>query len=260
MADNDDKGFFDRLGEILNAPLPGTKTASTTPAPAAPGSPQDDDGGLLERIRDILSTPLPGTTVPGGGTPGGAQAAEVAAETQAQGQPMAPAAQSGTPVPGEAPPAAQAGVPQPTQQMAPSAPDLSKDALSEDWWQRDWAAFKAHRSEEGRGFDLKQEQDRAKLAAFQGQEQQRFAAHQQQEEAMFRQHQQWKLNVWHQYQQALQSGRQVPPPPFALPPNAPPGAPMPPGMMPPWMPPGGPMPGQMGGPRMPPPPWMRRPR
>ena len=117
--------------------------------------------------------------------------------------------------------------------MAPSAPDLGEDALNEDWWQRDWAAFKAHRSEETRGFDLKQEQDRAKLAAFQGQEQQRFAAHQQQEEAMFRQHQQWKLNVWHQYQQALQSGRQVPPPPFALARNAPPGAPMPPGMMPP---------------------------
>ena len=102
MADNDDKGFFDRLGEILNTPLPGTKTASTTPAPAAPGSPQDDDGGLLERIRDILSTPLPGTTVSGGGTPGGAQAAEVAAETQPQTR--VPAAQSGAPVPGEAPP------------------------------------------------------------------------------------------------------------------------------------------------------------
>lgn len=25
MAEKDDKGFFDRLGEILNSPLPGTK-------------------------------------------------------------------------------------------------------------------------------------------------------------------------------------------------------------------------------------------
>ncbi|MFZ0789248.1 MAG: hypothetical protein WAM94_06470, partial [Chromatiaceae bacterium] len=114
MADNDDKGFFDRLGEILNTPLPGTKTASNDDSPAAPDSQQEDDGGLIERIRDILSAPLPGTTVAGAGTPGGAQAAEVAAETQAQSR--VPADQSGARAPGEAPPAAQAGVPQPNQQ------------------------------------------------------------------------------------------------------------------------------------------------
>jgi hypothetical protein len=42
MTEQHDKGFFDRLGEILNTPLPGTKTPSTAPSEA-------DDQGLLER-------------------------------------------------------------------------------------------------------------------------------------------------------------------------------------------------------------------
>ena len=56
MAQEEDKGFFDRLGEILNAPLPGTQgQAPQTQAPAA----DDDDGSVLERIKDILNAPLP---------------------------------------------------------------------------------------------------------------------------------------------------------------------------------------------------------
>ena len=34
MSQEDDKGFFDRLGEILNAPLPGMQTPQ---APQKPG-------------------------------------------------------------------------------------------------------------------------------------------------------------------------------------------------------------------------------
>ncbi len=58
MAQDEDKGFFDKLGEILNAPLPGTQGQTSQPqAPAA----DDDDDSILERIKDILNTPLPGT-------------------------------------------------------------------------------------------------------------------------------------------------------------------------------------------------------
>jgi hypothetical protein len=58
MAQDEDKGIFDRLGEILNAPLPGTqRPTSQTRA----STDDDDDDSLLERIKDILNAPLPGT-------------------------------------------------------------------------------------------------------------------------------------------------------------------------------------------------------
>ena len=59
MEQNDETGFFDKLGEILNAPLPGTARKQTGPAGATD---EDDDESVLERIKDILQQPLPGTT------------------------------------------------------------------------------------------------------------------------------------------------------------------------------------------------------
>jgi hypothetical protein len=253
MTDNSDKGFFDRLGELLNTPLPGTQgshPADTDPAPAA----TDDEAGLLAHIRDILNAPLPGTAR-AGDADGSVQPSRPAVSNAPITRPGEHAPQTSAP-PGPVIGSAvePAGAPDGGGQMEPPAPDLAEDALAEDWWQGDWDTFKAHQAQEARGLEIKQSQDRNKFAAFQEQERQRFAAHQGQEEAAFRHHQQWKLNTWRQYQQALKSGRQVPPPPFALPP----GAPLPPGMP---MPPGGPMPVPMSGPGMPPPPpWLRRPR
>jgi hypothetical protein len=252
MTDNADKGFFDRLGELLNTPLPGTQQPTgTQPSPGSvtPSAAVDDEAGLLAHIRDILNTPLPGTAQ--AGTSAAEPDGQVAAPTGA----VADAAAAETPAPWPDSSAAEATtVASSEEQMIPPGADLAEGALDEDWWRRDWDAFKAHQTQEGRGLEMKQSQDRDKFAAFQEQERQRFAAHQSQEEAAFRHHQQWKLNTWRQYREALKSGRPLPPPPFALPP----GAPMPPGMP---MPPGAPMPGPMGGPGMPPPPpWMRRPR
>jgi hypothetical protein len=258
MTDNADKGFFDRLGELLNTPLPGTQASpSEDSGPATTPAETDADAGLLAHIRDILNAPLPGT-VPaessGGQVQPSAPAPSREPSTEGTGRAPSPPSTSG-PVSGSATEARP--MPDTGEQMQPPAPDLAEDVLEEDWWRRDWDAFKAHQAQEGRGLELKQSQDREKFAAFQEQERRRFAAHQGQEEAAFRQHQQWKLNTWRQYQEALKSGRPVPPPPFALPP----GAPMPPGMpVPPGMSPRGPMPWPMGGPGMPLPPWMRRPR
>lgn len=236
MAETDDKGLLDRLGEILNAPLPGTRRPGEGSAPAEPsGSPEDAEGrSLVDRIRDILSTPLPGTEtaeVPAGSAPA-----------------PVPSASGGTHVSGAESPVAAgpAGTP------APTAAGLAEDTLAEDWWRRDWQAFRSHQDQESRGLGMKHEQDRAKLAAVQEQERQRFAAHQQLEAAQFYQYQQWKLDTWRQYQAAVQAGRQVPPPAFTLPP----GVGMPPGMPPGMMPPGGPMGGPPG---MMPPPWLMGP-
>ena len=56
-ADEQEKNFFEKLGEILNAPLPGAdkKTVKKT---------SGDDDSVLDRIREILTQPLPGTNPP----------------------------------------------------------------------------------------------------------------------------------------------------------------------------------------------------
>ena len=53
------KSFFERMGEILNAPLPGTE-AKTTAKPVDDSEVTEIDDSLLSRIKDILNTPLPG--------------------------------------------------------------------------------------------------------------------------------------------------------------------------------------------------------
>lgn len=162
MAQEEDKGFFDRLGEILNAPLPGTQRQ--TPQAQAPST--DDNDSVLERIKDILNTPLPGTQQEGSGS-----------ETS-----TAPDGQPGTTA----------------SQPHEKTPELDEDDLDETWWRQDWTAFRAHQEQERNGLDLKQSSDLEKFRAYQQQEKQRFDAHQQQEFAAFTQQQQWRLNAWKQ--------------------------------------------------------------
>jgi hypothetical protein len=181
MTDNSDKGFFDRLGELLNTPLPGTQgshPADTDPAPAA----TDDEAGLLAHIRDILNAPLPGTAR-AGDADGSVQPSRPAVSNAPITRPGEHAPQTSAP-PGPVIGSAvePAGAPDGGGQMEPPAPDLAEDALAEDWWQGDWDTFKAHQAQEARGLEIKQSQDRNKFAAFQEQERQRFAAHQGQEE------------------------------------------------------------------------------
>jgi len=211
MAQEQDKGFFDRLGEIFNAPLPGTQR----PAPQTPAD-EDDEASVLERIKDILATPLPGT-------------AQAEAENQAGGaaQPQQPERSPG-----------------PAPQVSAKTPELDEDDLDEAWWRQDWAAFRAHQERERRGLERKQSDDHEKFIAYQQQEKQRYEQHQQQELEAFAAQQHWRLNAW---QQALASspGHKPPPPPWNMPPGAPmmpPGhsAPGPMGGPPPWLRPPGP--------------------
>jgi hypothetical protein len=222
MTEQEEKGFFDKLGEIFNAPLPGTRAPTSQPQSTAD---EDDEDSVLGRIRDILATPLPGTSqeeAVGAGGAGGVA-------SPGKQQPDVPATPSGAP---------STGTPQPREKT----PELDEDELDEAWWKQDWAAFRAHQAQERNGLDRKQRGDHEKFIAYQQQEKQRFDQHQQQELEAFTRQQQWRLNAW---QQALASnpGHTPPPPPW----GPPPGAQMPP--------PGYPGAGPVGGP----PPWMRPP-
>lgn len=201
MAHDDDNGFFDRLGEILNAPLPGTRTAPQEHAGDA------NDPSLLERIKEILNAPLPGTP-------------------EAEPRPSAE-------TPATVPPAGTAG-----GQVAGPSPEIDEDDLAEDWWRQEWATFRAHQEEQRHGLELKQRADQDKFAAYQLQEKQRFESHQQGELTAFRQQQAWRLNAWRQAAAASPSQKPPPPPwgPPPGPPMMPPSMPGPAAMgPPPWM-------------------------
>jgi len=202
MAQEDDKGFFDRLGEILNAPLPGTQRPS---AQAQAPDEDDDDESLLERVKDILSAPLPGTP-------------QVETGNEASGSAVG---ETGTLAP----------------QAYEKTPELDEDELDEAWWKQDWAGFRAHQERQSNGLDLKQRRDQEKFVAYQQQEKQRFDGHQQQELEAFTRQQQWRLNAW-KHAVASSPGQKPPPPPWDMPPGAPMPGPM--GGPPPWMRPPGP--------------------
>jgi hypothetical protein len=212
MEPGDETSFFDRLGEILNAPLPGT---ARKPAGTADTADEDDEDSLLERVKDILARQLPGT----------ANAGERPAETTATAG---------------APPAGKQEVPPAEADAAGDEALPDPDEMEENWWDREWDAFRAHQEQERKGFNLKQRRDQETFARYQEQEKLRFDAHQQQEFEGFRRQQQWKLDSWKQRveQQAAgpaQAPGRMPPPPWAaMPPGPFPGGfPPPPGMRPP---------------------------
>ena len=219
MSSEADKTFFERLGSILNAPLPGTRSN----APAADGQvPADHEAdGLLERIKDILNQPLPGT-----------QSAESDAPSPAPSL-EPPASPAGGPAGRKASDArAELG----GQPLPPSAStEAAANDLDEDWWERDWEAFRGHQERERKAFATKQRGDQEKFAAYQEQEKAHFDVHQQQEAELFKRQQQWKLNVWKSGLEAARHGHPPPPPPFPMPPPGPPiaGGPMPPWLRPP---------------------------
>jgi len=110
--------------------------------------------------------------------------------------------------------------------------DISEKDVQENWWETDWAAFKAHQEEDRKGLNMKQRMDQEAFAKYQEQERQQFDAYQSKEFELFQAQQQAKL-AWIQQQQLQQAegvevAGMVPPPP--------PVAPLPPEMpTPPWL-------------------------
>ena len=223
MAQEEEKGFFDKLGDVLNAPLPGTQGTPAQQPRSATGD-DDDDDGLLERIKDILNAPLPGTPQ--------ADSTDAAVPAEQQGSAAgAPAAQPGQ---------AGSGAASPPREKTP---EIDEDDLDEAWWKQDWSGFRGHQAQERNGLGLKQQRDLEKFAAYQEQEKQRFDAHQQQEFEAFVHMQGWRQAAWKQALANSPPGQKPPPPPWNMPPGS---QAMPPGPMsgpgnaaPPWMRPPG---------------------
>ena len=180
----EEKSFFERLGEILNAPLPGTE-AKPSVKPTAEVVEGDDDS-LLARIKDILNTPLPGSE-----------------QMEAQ-----------------------------LVDIEAKLPEVTEADVQENWWETDWAEFKAHQDQDRKGLNMKQRKDQEGFAQYQEQERQQFDAYQNKEFEVFQAQQQAKL-VWIQEQQLAQAqGVQV----AGMLPPAPPVAPLAPEMpTPPWV-------------------------
>ena len=156
------KSFFERMGEILNAPLPGTE-ASPKPKSGTEDKEGDNDS-LLARIKDILNTPLPGSETQD------SQLVDLEAKTI----------------------------------------EVTEDDVVENWWESDWAAFKAHQDQDRKGLNMKQRQDQEGFAQYQEQEHFQFEAYQTKEFELFQsqlkstgfkvnsshKRQAWKLQAW----------------------------------------------------------------
>ena len=189
------KSFFERMGDILNAPMPGTEAKPKTKLPS--DIKEGDDESLLARIKDILNTPLPGS--------------ETLDKQVAEANP-------GFDI----------------------FPEISEADVQENWWETDWAEFKAHQDQDRKGLNMKQRVDQEDFAKYQEQERSQFEAYQAKEFELFQAQQQAKL-YWIQDQQmkaamgeesaipvAEMSGALIPPPA--------PIAPLPPEMpTPPWV-------------------------
>ena len=136
------KSFFERLGEILNAPLPGT-VAKSKPASTEANTADDSvavDDSLLARVKEILNTPLPGS--------------------DALDKKLVEAVEF---------------------------PEITERDVQENWWETDWAAFKAHQEQDRMGLNVKQRQDQTGFAEYQEQERFQFEGYQAQEFDLFQQ-------------------------------------------------------------------------
>ena len=181
------KSFFEKMGEILNSPLPGTVSNDTAKSDQAKKSDTAvGDDSLLARIKDILNTPLLGSDT-------------------LKGQVV---------------------------DLEKSTIEISEADVQENWWETDWAEFKAHQDQDRKGLTMKQQMDQAGFAEYQVQEREQFEAYQSSEFALFQAQQQAKL-VWIQEQQMKQAvGGEV----TGMLPPTPPVAPLPPEMpTPPWV-------------------------
>lgn len=211
MTEKDERGFFDRLGEILNGTLPGT--AQPLPKGAAPKPEVEDDDSIFDRIREILEQPLPGTEKPQAEPP---VVASAPTSDELEGPPEPPARPA----------------PQQPQVTAPSAPPGSTasggpaQGDKPDWYQQEMARFDEHQRSEKAALEARQQQELEAFRRYQQNQDINFEAHQAREREVFQRHQEGRLAAWHQQTQGAYPGGPYPPgwAPGAPPPPA--GAPV----------------------------------
>ncbi len=208
----DEKGFFEKLSEILSAPLPGTEEAPQ-PLPKgadAVGRDVGDDDSLFDRIRDVLASPV--------------EAAEAADARDAHDKPVA----SGD-VSADAP-------------SRPASTTTTADDELPEWYRFELARFEEYQAAERRKLSERQRQEMAAFQRYQQTQMRNFGNHQLTELNAFHRHQSARLEAWKQMGAGGRPAGVVVPPGWPAgmppPPGWRPGMPLPPAPPQGWMPPG----------------------
>jgi hypothetical protein len=189
---------------------------------------KDQQKSFFEKMAEVLNSPLPGTM----GKPAQSPDLSVDANIESQGDEKNDSLLSrikdilNTPLPGSGDLTGQ------VVDLEKKAIEITESDVQENWWETDWAEFKAHQDQDRKGLTMKQQMDQSNFAEYQVQEREQFETYQNSEFELFQAQQQAKL-VWIQEQQLQQAiGGEV----AGMLPPAPPVAPLPPEMpTPPWV-------------------------
>ena len=179
----------------------------------------DEEKSFFDKLNDILNTPLPGTA------PDPADIPEKQAKTEDDdgytGIVDRVREILNTPLPGVVKDAQEAEV-RADDAEAPADADEVED-LADDWWDEDWAAFRAHQQEEREALNSKQRHDSELFARYQEDERRRFDEAAQYDFEVFKAEQQRKLDMWTRQMQSGGNGHfpPPPPPPHRMPPPPP---------------------------------------
>ena len=201
IENQDEKGLFGRLSEILNSPLPGTEIPPV-PKGAEPVTVEEDDDTIFGRIREILEQPLPGTEEIT--RQAESELSKNSAEKTIQTAPMNP------------------------------FPGTSEDDEPPPWLIHEKLQFEQHQLNQRTQLLARQQQELAAFQRYQQNQLANFTTHQANEKAAFERHQSGRLAAVQQRQMMPPGWPQGMPPP----PGWRPGMPLPPAPPAGWMPPG----------------------
>ena len=189
---------------------------------------KDQQKTFFEKMAEILNSPLPGTMAKPAQTPDLSVDAKLEPQVDKKEDSLLARIKDilNTPLPGSDHLTGQ------VLDLEKKPIEITESDVQKNWWETDWAEFKAHQDQDRKGLTMKQQMDQSNFAQYQVQERDQFEAYQASEFELFQAQQQAKL-VWIQEQQLQQAiGGEV----VGMLPPAPPVAPLAPEMpTPPWI-------------------------
>ena len=145
----------------------------------------DEEKSFFDKLNDILNTPLPGTVEKKPAAPG--KEANNAGDDDSLLDRVREILTS--PVPG-------AEASETAEPKTDTGTEESVDDLAEDWWEQDWAEFRAHQQAEREALNAKQRRDSELFARYQEDERKRFDEAMQYDFEVFKAEQQRKIDLW----------------------------------------------------------------